>query len=101
MSYQRTTEGDAYVIAVGGYHLPEMFGGTWVKPGFECVGCDRTPTLATYQQMIDHLQTSHTDSATAIARLTEEAQCVGFDKTFEDYVTWETAHHPERWAVTP
>lgn len=76
MSYQRWTEGDAYVIAIQG--------------GFDCVWCGNQ-IFPTYQTIIEHLERAHNDSATALDLLRSEAELVGLDKNFEDYWRSEAA----------
>ena len=70
MSYQRWSEGDAYVIGI--------------EDGlFWCVGCHKGqrewPIFLTYRDIITHLQTAHDDSALAVARLIKEADATGYD----------------------
>lgn len=75
MSYQRFTEGDAYVIGTGGHD----------DPFFDCVSCDQPHVYRTYGEILEHLRTKHHDSAMAIQRLEEEAAVVGLEKTWLDH----------------
>lgn len=78
MSYQRLTEGDAYVIGTGGMGEP----GT-----FECVGCTETGPrpFRSFGEIIAHLRTAHDNSAVAIERLEADMQIAGGpDRTWTD-----------------
>ena len=74
MSYQRWTQGDAYVIAI--------------DDGFDCVACDHQQSKAKcYREIIEHLETYHTNSSVALTTLRHEAAAVGMDANYDDY--WE------------
>lgn len=75
MSYQRLTEGDAYVIGStdgeGNY--------------FNCVSCSNHRT---YREIINHLRTKHSDSLLALKRLLGEARIFGLDSSWK-YSSWK------------
>ncbi len=66
MSYQRWTEGDAYVIGD--------------DEGFHCVACEH---FKTYRQIIEHLKTKHDNSHLAIDKLEAEAKLAGLDNNWQ------------------
>jgi hypothetical protein len=80
MSYQRWTEGDAYVIGSAGE------GGV---PMFWCVGCE-TPRHRTYRDIIAHLESVHRNSDVALERLRKEAAIVGVDASWDAYLAHES-----------
>ena len=77
MSYQRFTNGDAYVIAAD----------SGDRVVFECICCNggNVVEFLTYRDIIEHLKTAHVNSEYGIANLLEEANIAGMDKTFADY----------------
>lgn len=81
MSYQRWSEGDAYVIGVGNYRLQVV--GALVEPGFQCVACSHHRT---YREIIAHLETHHHNSAKALEALRKEAEVVGLDVSWDAYL---------------
>lgn len=83
MSYQRWTQGDAYVIGIGDYTAPEMFGGAYVEPAFDCCACS---VHKTYREIITHLETEHTDSEKALERLRAEAAIAGLDNSWPEFL---------------
>jgi len=80
MSYQRWTEGDAYVIGSGDA----------IDPFFVCVACEHAPRkMVTYEQILKHVVWYHIDSAIAIGRLETEAKAVGIGSSWPTYVEYE------------
>jgi hypothetical protein len=80
MSYQRWTQGDAYVIGADGLYR---------RPMFLCVGCDYGTWFETYRAIVDHLKVQHHNSQLAIDRLTAEAERVGYDKSWDAFLALE------------
>ena len=73
MSYQRWTEGDAYVIGTDS---------ATGRATFWCVGCD-VPHHESYRLILNHLRSHHHDSKPAIERLEREAEIAGLDNSWD------------------
>jgi hypothetical protein len=79
MSYQRWTQGDAYVIGSGDD----------ARPIFHCVGCE-FPHHKNYREIIAHLSIYHKNSQVALQELEKETRAVGLGATWVDYIRYET-----------
>lgn len=86
MSYQRWTQGDAYVIGSGG---DSDRGGDSAPAIFHCVGCE-FPHHKNYREIINHLKYYHNNSYVALDILEHEARAVGMEATWEDYLKIES-----------